>query len=104
MTHRPSPGKPAAGSARVVLTGDLDVTSGPALRRQLEAAATSGARRIVVDLGELEFLDCSGLGLLLSAQEQLGRQGRELYLRRGRPAVQRVFGLTGTLERFQFED
>ncbi len=93
-----------AGTTVLALSGELDIASVPLLERHLDDAVTTGSGRVVIDLSHLEFLDSSGLQLLLRTQERLQERGQGLWLRRGLPAVQRLFELTQTVERFRFED
>ncbi len=96
--------KHAAETVVLALAGDLDIASAPLLERHLDDAATAGNARVVVDLSDVEFLDSTGLRLLLTARERLQERGQELRLRRGRPAVRRLFESTHTAELFRFED
>jgi anti-sigma B factor antagonist len=91
-----------AETVRLALAGDLDIGSAPLLERHLDDATTTAAERVIIDLRELAFLDSTGLQALVTAQERLQARGQGLYLRRGRPAVQRLFELTQTVERFRF--
>lgn len=86
------------------LCGELDLGSVPALSRELHAAENRRPSRVVVDLSELEFIDSSGLHELLRARQRVSENNRRLSLRRGPPAVQRVFELTNTEQLFTFED
>lgn len=87
---------------RLELKGELDMASGPVLEQALQAAESTG-RTVVIDLGGLEFLDSTGLRVLLGAQSRSVQNGHRLSLRAGPPSVQRVFELTGTDGAFRFE-
>ncbi len=87
----------------LALHGQLDLASAPALQQQLDAARAVGVRRVVVDLSGLEFLDSTGLQVLLYAQRRLASNRQALSLRRGSRAIQRVFELTHTEGVFPFE-
>ncbi|HSO98224.1 MAG TPA: STAS domain-containing protein [Solirubrobacteraceae bacterium] len=87
----------------LALAGDLDIASVPVLERQLDDALAARGRRVVIDLTDLEFLDSTGLALFLTARQRLYDRGQDFCLRRPRPAVQRLFELTHTMELFQFE-
>lgn len=91
------------GVAEVALRGELDLASAPALERELLSVERRDPRRIVIDLESLGFIDSTGLRLLLQAQARAGETGRELLLRPGGNAVQRVFAVTGALEVLRFE-
>jgi anti-anti-sigma factor len=86
------------------LSGELDLSGVDRLRRELEQAEASDARSIVVDLSALEFLDSSGLNELLAAQQRASTDGDRLALQRGPAPIQRVFEISGVLDRFRFVD
>jgi len=77
------------------LTGELDIVSSPALERAIAELAGSEAELVVVDLRGLEFMDSTGLHLVLQAQQQTHDLGRRFALIRGPEQVQRLFDLTG---------
>ena len=86
------------------LSGELDLSSSPVLEKELDAMAVDGSARVVIDLGGLEFMDSSGLQMLLRARERATENELDFSLVRGRPGVHRVFELTRTDELFAFED
>ena len=69
---------PAAWTMR--LTGDLDYAECAAFRSQIDRILKSEAPAVVVDLSALEYLDSSGLGLLLSLSKEFSSQGGKLVL------------------------
>lgn len=92
------------GDAHVVeLAGELDLDGAPRLEEELLRVEATDAASIVVDLGELEFIDSSGIRLLLMAAERSNANGRFCLLR-GPKQVQRVFELTDLVDRLPFVD
>jgi anti-anti-sigma factor len=85
------------------LAGDFDMqatfTIEPALERALQ---TPGVRRIDLDLGRLDFIDSTGLGVIVRVHAEARRQGIELQLRRGPAPVHRVFEQTGFADALPF--
>ena len=79
----------------LVLTGELDLVSSPAMERVIDDLSRSDAELIIVDLSGLEFMDSTGLHLLLRVQQRAQEAGRRFALIRGCEAVQRLFDLTG---------
>jgi anti-anti-sigma factor len=59
----------------VALGGELDVYATPSLRAALRNVEEAGAGTIVLDLRGLEFLDSSGLAVLLGAHERAAAGG-----------------------------
>lgn len=86
-------------AAVIVVSGELDLASGPALEEQLEHAERSGATLVIVDLRALQFIDSTGLGILIKAHRQAESLGRRFAVVRGPSQVQRLLGLTGLEER-----
>jgi anti-sigma B factor antagonist len=88
----------------LALAGELDLDTTPELDHQLREIARANPGRVLIDLGALEFMDSTGLGSIVRAQRSAESNGHRLTLRRGQNQVQRLFELTGVLERFTFED
>jgi anti-anti-sigma factor len=91
-----------ADRARVVPVGDLDLASVPIVEEQLDAARE--ARRLVVlDLRQVDFLDSSGLRLILNTDSHARQNGFRFSVIQGDPEVRRVFELVGVLDALTFE-
>jgi anti-anti-sigma factor len=83
--------------AMLVLTGELDVAATPAFEEAL--ASVSGSDPLIVDLRGLEFIDSTGLGVLVRLHQQTEEQQHEFGLIRGAGQVERLLGLTGLADR-----
>ena len=94
-----------AALAVITLEGELDLTATAELEPELERLATEpGVDVVALDLRALEFLDSSGLRLVVVAERRLREAGRRLVLVRGPQPVQRVFEITRMTERLEFVD
>ena len=62
------------------LQGDLDYGECASFRMNIDRILKSGPPATIVDLSALEYLDSSGLGLLLSLSKEYGTQGGKLVL------------------------
>ena len=92
------------GATVVHLEGELDLAGVPKLREALHSAQHADVSQIVVDLRGLTFLDSTGLGVLIAA-DNAGRDGHvALSFVRGIETVQRVFKLTAVEERLNWVD
>ena len=69
-----------AGDVVLTFAGELDLAAAPVVREQLEAAAATGARRVVLDMTAVTFVDSSALRELLRADGALRRAGGVLVL------------------------
>lgn len=84
------------GSAVVLsMSGRLDATTAKAFEDHILGAIDAGARRLVVDLGGLDYVSSSGLRVLLLAARRLQRTQGRLSLCSPVERVQRVFDLAG---------
>jgi anti-sigma B factor antagonist len=88
----------------VVISGELDLASGPELEQALEEIAGSPAEQLVIDLRELHFMDSTGLTIIVKAHQRFGEDGREVCLVRGPSQVQRLLDLTGVADRLRLID
>jgi anti-anti-sigma factor len=93
---------PDDGRVLVRLAGELDMSTVPILEERLRDALAHGGRRLVVDLRGLDFMDSTGLTLLVRWGRGAEQDGYELELVRGEPRVHRLFELTGLDSRFTF--
>ncbi len=84
-----------AGRKVLDVGGEIDVYTAPQLRERLVAMVQSGARQVVVDLGRVEFLDSTGLGVLVGALKRLNSVGGELALVCAQERLLKIFRITG---------
>jgi anti-anti-sigma factor len=97
MSAEPQIAARRAGRAVVVtLAGEIDRLNAAATRERVEAAVDADAVGLVADLGDVTYLDSSGVHLLHAVARSLGRSGQRLVVVRPRqrtPAA--VLELTG---------
>ncbi|MBW3654199.1 MAG: STAS domain-containing protein [Actinomycetota bacterium] len=86
----------------IELIGELDLDGAPRLEEELRRVESSDVGSIVVDLGQLEFIDSTGIRLLVMAAER-SSEGR-FSLLRGPRQVHRVFEITDLADRLPFAD
>jgi anti-anti-sigma factor len=85
--------------ATVSLGGELDLGSRDRLERAIgEAVSAEGTRSVLVDLANLEFIDSSGIGMLLKGRRQADAVGVGYQVSAATGIVQQVLSLTGVLE------
>jgi anti-sigma B factor antagonist len=78
----------------VVVRGEIDMATAPMLRDKLNQLVDGGATRIVLDCRGLDFLDSSGIGVLIAVRKRLGDDG-VLTLESPQAHVRKVLDLTG---------
>jgi anti-anti-sigma factor len=75
-------------------TGRLNMVAAPAFKNLVEETVASGQSRIVVDLGQVTFIDSSGLGALISGLKATRQAGGDLRLADVPEQVMTVLRLT----------
>lgn len=88
------------GWAVLAVSGEVDVATAPRLRERLIELVNSGRHRIVVDLSGVEFLDSTGLGVLVGALKRVRTHDGELALVCAEPRILKVFEITGLTKVF----
>jgi anti-sigma B factor antagonist len=83
------------GEALVLLSGELDVATAPALRERLAEFVSQGLITISVDLSALRFIDSAGLFVFVVAQKHLERMGGSFLLLRPSPQIEKLLQVTG---------
>ncbi len=92
-------------AAVVALTGELDVSGSALLEQELDRiSADHDPRAVVLDLSQLEFMDSTGLRLVVLADARCRQDGRRFALVRGNEQVHRVFEITRMAERLEILD
>lgn len=86
-------------ATRIALAGELDLTVAAQFRAELVRAQTESAT-VTVDLGEIAFVGATGLHALLDADARARRTGTRLLIAHPPAPVQRLFEITGVLDRF----
>jgi anti-sigma B factor antagonist len=82
----------------VRLEGELDLANAPLLKTAIEEADAAESPMLVLDVQGLEFIDSTGLRVVLWARERCQDGGREFALTQGSPQVQRLLAVSGAGE------
>ncbi len=75
--------------------GEIDVATAPRLREQLIKLVNDQQLRIVVDLHDVDFIDSTGLGVLIGALKRVRTNDGDLVLVCTDPRIVKVFEITG---------
>jgi anti-anti-sigma factor len=90
-------------AAVVALHGELDMATVP----EADAAIADVARRkrsVTVDLRGVEFIDSTGVALLIRFDAQARQDGFHLFVAKGRAEVQRVLAMCGLEDHLEMID
>lgn len=87
------------------LSGRLTINDAPGMLRDAAAdLVRRGARHVIVDLGEVRFIDSTRLGELIAAHVTLSREGGRLILARTPPRVLELLRLSSLADVFERYD
>ena len=82
----------------LTVRGELDMESGPKLEEAVDAAIRASVGAFVLDFSDLEFLDSSGLSIVLRARAMLARDERALAIVCPPGPVRRLLELAGVAD------
>ena len=85
----------SAGVVSIVVTGEVDLDTAPAVRDELLRHLHESAS-VALDFGDVTFMDSSGLHVLLATTRRAAEVGSDLELARVSARVQWLLELTGT--------
>ena len=88
----------------LAVKGEVDVYTAPRLREKLVELASQGRHRIVVDLEGVDFLDSTGLGVLVGGLKRLRSHEGDLELVCTQNRILKVFEITGLTKVFSIYD
>ena len=87
----------------VSVSGELDVATAGLLGEELDRTSERGARRVIVDLIGLTFIDSVALGVLTDGARRLRTTGGVCVVVSQDPRILRVFEITGLDRVFRIE-
>lgn len=82
------------GFVRLAVTGELDIATAPSVEDALAGLQDHGT--VIVDLGELTFIDVTGVRTFAAADRRARSDGSLLVILNCRPSVRWLFEVTGT--------
>ena len=92
----------AQGYSVVSVRGEMDLHSAPRFQYAIERAVENkDVGAVVVDLGEVTFMDSTALSALMRSKDTLGQKGTSLRLAAPSKAVERIFSVTGFQDYFE---
>lgn len=77
------------------LAGEIDLSTSHLLVEAIDSAIEAGATEVVLDFGEVTFVNSTGLGAMVAATKRLRQAGGDLVLRRFRGIPASALATTG---------
>jgi len=79
-----------SGALIVHLKGELDQHSAVSLRINLDKKIMDGVSHLIFDLSELEFMDSSGIGIIIGRYKNITALGGSASVAGAKPYVERI--------------
>ena len=95
MNLKVSPRTVRDGIQALDLEGEVDVYTAPVLRQEIVGQVDSGVKHLLINLARVEYLDSTGLGILIGGVKRLKEQGGSLRLVGPSARITRIFEITG---------
>lgn len=88
----------------LTVTGEVDVATAPTLRERLVQLIADGNTRLTIDLTPVDFLDSTGLGVLVGTLKRIRQAEGVLVLVIPQERIRRLFEITGLNKIFDIVD
>ncbi|MBC6696248.1 STAS domain-containing protein [Terrisporobacter mayombei] len=88
---------------KVSLEGELDVSTADELKKYLHKLVDEKKVDMRLDLEKLEYIDSTGLGVMIGILKKLKIENKELYIEKPRNNVKKIFNITGLDKIFKLE-
>lgn len=75
--------------------GEVDVYTAPKLRESIVSAVDGGHNRLIVDVEKVDFLDSTGLGVLVGSLKRVRAEGGSLDIVCTHERILKIFDITG---------
>jgi len=100
MNLRVETRSPREGVAVIALSGEADVYTSPRVKQEIVDLLNSGTTKLVVDLTGVEYLDSTGLGVLIGGLKRAREREGDLKLICDNVRILRIFEITGLTKIF----
>jgi anti-sigma B factor antagonist len=88
----------------VAVTGEIDVYTAPKLRDKITELVGNGVYHLVIDMEGVEFLDSTGLGVLVGGLKKVRAHDGSLQLICNQERLLKIFRITGLAKVFTIHD
>ena len=87
----------------VSLEGELDVSTADELKKCLHKLVDEKNIDIKLNLEDLDYIDSTGLGVMIGILKRLKIEGKEVYIEKPKNNVRKIFNITGLDKIFKLE-
>jgi anti-sigma B factor antagonist len=86
---------PNATTSILEIEGEVDVYTSPQLKQDIVKLAEGGVKHVIINLSKVEYLDSTGLGVLIGGLKRLRESDGNLVLVGPGMRILRIFEITG---------
>jgi anti-sigma B factor antagonist len=79
----------------LAIEGEVDVYTSPQLKQDIIELAEKGIKHLIINLSEVEYLDSTGLGVLIGGLKRLRENDGNMALVGPGMRISRIFEITG---------
>lgn len=87
----------------ISVTGELDVSTADQFKEYLHKLIDEGIRNIRFDLQGLDYIDSTGLGVIIGILKRIKVENKEIYINSPKDNVKKIFSITGLDKIFKME-
>src|SRR5438093_5457738 len=88
------------GVAVLTLRGEIDVYTAPRMRQAIVDLVDAGSLTVVIDMDKVDFLDSTGLGVLVEGLKRVRTRGGNLSIVITQDKILKIFDITGLNKAF----
>lgn len=88
----------------IKVSGEVDVYTAPKLKSRILDLIDNGKYTMIIDLNDVDFMDSSGLGVLVGGLKRVGPHKGSIKLVCNRPNILKIFKITGLNKVFEIFD
>jgi anti-sigma B factor antagonist len=92
--------RPEGDRTVVAVTGEIDVYTAPKLREHLIDLVAAGSHHLIIDMEGVDFLDSTGLGVLVGGLKRVRSHEGSLHLVCTQDRILKIFRITGLTKVF----
>lgn len=92
------------GKLRVLLKGEVDISTAPEFKTRLYELVGEGDKDIELFCEELSYIDSTGLGILVGALKRVKKNENSVYIYRLKENIKKLFRITGLDKVFILEE
>ena len=92
------------GKLRILLKGEVDISTAPEFKTRLYELVGEGDKDIELFCEELSYIDSTGLGILVGALKRVKKNENSVYIYRLKENIKKLFRITGLDKVFILEE